>query len=255
MGFLMVSRMNVALSRYVEARKNLGILYTETIELVQQACVYSLSKNRTQTSAKEWRNDVAYNSMVFLRVVQAVLDYPSRREPAWMFVNQTLRNEITTKIYVRTPKFSSGVQRGEFEEQIRIPGMIAYKVREAIEMQSEALETPLAPLQERALRHSVDRSGEGWTHLRYFLTTPHPFPLVQMTRTFLFLYVFTLPLALLSDVTSPFGHVFTIFVLTYGYVGLEMVVRSLLLHRLLFGKKRKASLILHFFLIPPGHGA
>jgi predicted membrane chloride channel (bestrophin family) len=44
-----------------------------------------------------------------------------------------------------------------------------------------------------------------------------------MTRTFLFLYVFTVPFVLLNDASSLFAHCFIVFLLTYGFVGLEVV--------------------------------
>lgn len=59
--------------------------------------------------------------------------------------------------------------------------------------------------------------------MRKFMTTPFPFPLVQMARTFLFLYVYTLPFALLEDASDAVAHVLVIFLVTYGFVGLETV--------------------------------
>lgn len=55
------------------------------------------------------------------------------------------------------------------------------------------------------------------------MTTPFPFPLVQMARTFLFFYVFTVPFALLSDSSNVFVHCIVIFILTFGFMGLEIV--------------------------------
>ena len=52
---------------------------------------------------------------------------------------------------------------------------------------------------------------------------PFPFPLVQMARTVLFFYVFTVPFALVEDVSMPIAHLFVIFFLTYGFMGLEYV--------------------------------
>ena len=63
--------------------------------------------------------------------------------------------------------------------------------------------------------------------IRKFMTTPVPFPLIQMARTFLFLYIFTVPFVLLSDASSVFAHCFTIFLLTYGFMGLEVVAIEL----------------------------
>ena len=59
--------------------------------------------------------------------------------------------------------------------------------------------------------------------MRKFLTTPVPFPLIQMARTFVFFYVYTVPFALLSDNSSPIAHCVVIFILTYGFMGLEYV--------------------------------
>ena len=63
--------------------------------------------------------------------------------------------------------------------------------------------------------------------VRTFLTTPIPFPLVQMSRTFLFAYVFTVPFALLSDKSSIVAHCCEVFILTFGFVGLELVAIEL----------------------------
>ena len=59
------------------------------------------------------------------------------------------------------------------------------------------------------------------------VTTQLPFPLVQMGRTFLLFYIFTLPFALLSDISSPYVHLLVIFFVTYGFVGLEIVAVEL----------------------------
>lgn len=67
----------------------------------------------------------------------------------------------------------------------------------------------------------------GYYGIRTFITTPVPFPLIQMARTFLFLYVFTVPFVLLRDDSSVFAHCFAVFLLTYGFMGLEVVAIEL----------------------------
>jgi predicted membrane chloride channel (bestrophin family) len=56
--------------------------------------------------------------------------------------------------------------------------------------------------------------------MRKFITTPVPFPLIQMTRTLVLFYVFTIPLVLLDDGSADLlvGHCLVVFWLTYGYV-------------------------------------
>ena len=63
--------------------------------------------------------------------------------------------------------------------------------------------------------------------LLLFGLQPVPFPLIQMSRTFLFLYVYTVPFVMVSDHSSPIAHCFVIFLLTYGFMGLELVAIEL----------------------------
>lgn len=44
-----------------------------------------------------------------------------------------------------------------------------------------------------------------------------------MTRTFLIIWVFTLPMALANDIDKLTPLIFVIFFLTYGFVGLELI--------------------------------
>jgi predicted membrane chloride channel (bestrophin family) len=55
------------------------------------------------------------------------------------------------------------------------------------------------------------------------MTTPFPFPLVQMARTFMFIYIYTLPFALLNLADNVWVHGAIVFLVTYGFVGLETV--------------------------------
>ena len=67
-------------------------------------------------------------------------------------------------------------------------------------------------------------------HLTIIEATPVPFPLIQMTATFLFFFLYTVPFALLSDDTKVFtiiSHCVVIFILTYGIMGMDMVAVQL----------------------------
>lgn len=48
-----------------------------------------------------------------------------------------------------------------------------------------------------------------------------------MARTFVFLYVFTVPFVMLSDASSDLAHCVMVFLMTYGFVGLETVAIEL----------------------------
>ena len=59
-------------------------------------------------------------------------------------------------------------------------------------------------------------------------STPLPFPLIQMGRTCLFLWVFSLPFVLVGVIDELVSVLVFIFFLTYGFVGLELVAMQLL---------------------------
>jgi len=65
--------------------------------------------------------------------------------------------------------------------------------------------------------------------MRKFITTPVPFPLIQMTRTILCFYLFTIPLIFLKDskAENVVEHSLSVFMLTYGFMGLELVAIEL----------------------------
>merc|ERR1719491_1874590 len=69
----------------------------------------------------------------------------------------------------------------------------------------------------------VTEFTNGYNELNQLITTPFPFPLVQMTRTILFVWLFTLPLSLLKDAGIPWEDMIMIFFVTYGFLGLEYV--------------------------------
>lgn len=71
--------------------------------------------------------------------------------------------------------------------------------------------------------HPLSSSNTAYHELKRLIETPYPFPLIQMARTFLFAWVFTVPFALLKA-DYDFYEVFMLgFLLTYGFVGLERV--------------------------------
>ena len=52
-----------------------------------------------------------------------------------------------------------------------------------------------------------------------------PFPLIQMTRTIVLFYVYTIPFVFLDDTSSHslMEHCIVVFLITYGFMGLELV--------------------------------
>lgn len=59
-------------------------------------------------------------------------------------------------------------------------------------------------------------------------STPIPFPLIQMARTFLFLYTFTIPFMMRGVAEDILMAILFVFFLTYGFIGLEIVATKLM---------------------------
>lgn len=181
-------------------------------------------------AAEEWRNEVAYRTLALLRCSVAVILYPTSKTPAWEVpeLNGFERDDIQRNTFLNPATLRYAHEtRSEYEENLRVPIRLAYLLRKSIHSQEVRLGKSLHVNRELKLLGTVDAFMTGFYGIRKFMTTPVPFPLVQMARTFLFLYIFTVPFVLLSDESSVFAHCFTIFLLTYGFMGLEVVAIEL----------------------------
>lgn len=222
--FLVVSRINTSLSRYNECRGYLGIMYREIRELLQTAYILTRRDGNLSRADKDWRAQLAYRALVMLRAVISVVEYNSTEVAAWD-VKELSGYELDYvtpadewRRYRQTP---SSVRT----DSMRVPLRLCFLLRETIASQKSRLATPLSVPEELKLLGSVDGFMNGWYGMRKFLTTPVPFPLIQMTRTIVLIYVFTLPLIFLKETpeTLIYEHCTVIFLLTYGFVSLELV--------------------------------
>jgi predicted membrane chloride channel (bestrophin family) len=226
--FLLVSRVNIGLSRYNEARGHLGTMFQHTRGLIQNTCVFS--SHTTHQAGKEWRHQVAYRTLLLLRLSMAVLDYPTTLVPAWD-VPELQGEELA---YIKANNFTNPSTRrwahgarSEWEETMRVPIHMCYLLRKAVHKERIVLTEPVSPVQEAQMWNSINGYMGGYYGMRKFMTTPVPFPLIQMARTFLFLYIFTVPFVLLKDESSWFAHCFAVFLVTYGFMGMEVVAIEL----------------------------
>mmetsp|Transcript_28918 Transcript_28918/g.43673 ORF Transcript_28918/g.43673 Transcript_28918/m.43673 type:complete len:369 (+) Transcript_28918:106-1212(+) len=226
--FLVVSRVNLAIGRYNESRGCLAIMYREARELVQN--MVALSQYNSDDKAKQWRNETTYQVCILLRVAMGAIDYPETYVNVWELdeLDDFERANIKKYLYLDTGagpnalRWSHGA-RTEYEENMRVPLRLSYLLRRQIRKQSSMLAEPFSAGQEQKLHGSVDAFMVGYIGMTKFMTTPFPFPLVQMARTFLFFYVFTVAFVLLGDASSATTHCITIFILTFGFMGLEYV--------------------------------
>eukprot|EP00547_Thalassionema_nitzschioides_P001606 CAMPEP_0194210332 /NCGR_PEP_ID=MMETSP0156-20130528/8162_1 /TAXON_ID=33649 /ORGANISM="Thalassionema nitzschioides, Strain L26-B" /LENGTH=340 /DNA_ID=CAMNT_0038937661 /DNA_START=51 /DNA_END=1070 /DNA_ORIENTATION=- len=226
--FLVVSRVNMAVARYNKALADLQVMFRESIEIMQKAVAFTFTN--TDESAKEWRNELAYQTCMILRVAMAVIDYPEQQQNVWDLeeLEESQRKEMKEYLYQETGtetnalRWASGI-RSESLENMRVPIRLGYKLRKYVYSQKLCNSEPMDQIKEMKIIGSVDAFMGGFYGIITFLTTPFPFPVVQMARTFLFFYVFTVPFDLLTDKSGLVAHCIIIFILTFGFMGLEFV--------------------------------
>jgi Bestrophin, RFP-TM, chloride channel len=197
-------------------------MYRETRQLAHQTCVFS--EHDTSLQAKEWRFELLYRLLLLLRTSMAVIDYPTTGIPAWDLpeLSGMEKDDIVNKATFMTLEMQRWAHhdkpRSEWEESMRVPIRLAFLLRKTIHSQETSLNPKIPTPIENKLHASVDGFMAGYYAICTFLTTPVPFPLIQMARTFLFLYVYTIPFVLLGDPSSVYAHYFYVFLITYGYM-------------------------------------
>ena len=224
MAFLLVTRVKMSMDRYNEARKNIGLLYREAREVIQHCVVYT--DDQLDQGSREWRQEMAYRTLLLLRSAMAVLNFSVRHESVWNLpeLNGEEEEHIKRNLLINPENRKYAIDENtEFEENIRIPVLLGYMLTETIVSQSSRLKKALPLPREMKLLNSVDSFMGGYFGLRKFISTPTPFPLIQLSSTFLFLYVFTIPCVLLGDDSGLVAHMFFAFLITMGFIGLNAV--------------------------------
>ena len=209
----------MALNCYHEARDNLFKMMANTRELVSSIAI--ATKNDQSQSAKEWRNEVAYYSCLLLRLCMAVCDYEDDKIVPWQIPE--LHGKIKVQLLMRNRiKGHSGkwahIQRGsEVQEVYR-----TLYLRSAISDQSKKLTQSVNPLSMVRFNAKIDELMQGYqAQIRLVGLGFAPFPVVQISRTMMFLWVFSLPLAVGSSDNS------SLVFMTYAFFGLETMSMEL----------------------------
>eukprot|EP00548_Thalassiothrix_antarctica_P000828 CAMPEP_0194147076 /NCGR_PEP_ID=MMETSP0152-20130528/22509_1 /TAXON_ID=1049557 /ORGANISM="Thalassiothrix antarctica, Strain L6-D1" /LENGTH=375 /DNA_ID=CAMNT_0038847765 /DNA_START=70 /DNA_END=1197 /DNA_ORIENTATION=- len=227
--FLLVSRIGVSYGRYCQVRNSLEKVITSSQQLIHLMSVFT-SDNITQ-NGKEFRHDMAFLTMTQVRCIMCVMDYQNDKVASWDLpeIDPQIAVKLREQLFLndKTKAFAHHSWISKCEENMRVPIRLALLLRKQIMSQSKKLEQPLIGAEENRMLGTVDAIMNAYYEVRGFLTAPFPFPLVQMSRTFLFVYLFTIPFAFLNDVTNPIGHYIVIFFITYGYLGLEFTAIEL----------------------------
>jgi predicted membrane chloride channel (bestrophin family) len=244
--FLIVTRVTVVYHRFMEARQHLADLYRSSREVVTHACV--LTARNTNAQAVEWRRSVAYRTILTLRMATAAMEFRSHGISAMEIVpdhNDALLSssasrsmESYTTHHHHPLAHADDVMiklahapRTDMDINFRAPIVFALGLRQEILVtRADPTILPTAamfPNEELKILTLVSDMLAAYHGATKLITTPFPFPLVQMTCTFLLFWVFSLPLVLIADNDKTVEVMVVMFFLSYGFLGLEYVNREL----------------------------
>mmetsp|Transcript_2031 Transcript_2031/g.2718 ORF Transcript_2031/g.2718 Transcript_2031/m.2718 type:complete len:321 (+) Transcript_2031:174-1136(+) len=197
-GFLVVSRVCAAYNRFWEARTYVAKSLQQCKQLAVHAATFSKANN--SNDANEWKRLL---SSKLLYTINVMIDVIQDNEKTIDLVHNT--TPMTKELLLKDP----------MDLFARLHG--------TIRMQKKILNPPMVIHKEMKLHQYIIDLAESYQGMTMFSATPYPFPIAQMTRIFLFMWVFTLPFALLYQSDELLSIILIIFFGTYGFFGLEFV--------------------------------
>lgn len=229
--FLIVSRSQISYKRFMNYRNLLAQQYRMCRQLAQFTTVYSF---RTQSpEARRWRQEVCYRTIVLLRVTMDALLWSSTEREKWedeYFKFQERdeeagEKESASEHFFRVRQLSHG-RRSNVDEIFRAPITLCHLLKQTIMTHPDYLGYKLEVNEYRDLLGFVASFQEAFHGFRVLVFTPYPFPLVQMTRAFLFFWVYTLPLVLLKEYRL-WSSILIVSLVSFGFIGIEYVSMAL----------------------------
>jgi predicted membrane chloride channel (bestrophin family) len=219
--FLIVTRSNIAYSRYMEARKDLSDAMTACRELISHAVAFT--RYEQGYDAKKWRTDLSKRTIKLLMSVVSVLKYEHTKNDAWKQPATSAEEKRALKNAVQKSN-----ERTPLVLAMWVQSTIASNVEYLKKVDEEGKEIPMLHAnKELKLYSQLSDFVKSYHGLMKLVSTPFPFPLVQMTRTFLFIWIFTLPWVLVNDLDKFPSLIFIVFFITYAFIGLEFVAIEL----------------------------
>lgn len=202
--FLVIARLKIVYATSIKAEEKLTVVTHNMLELVE--CAAALNAHNTTQDAIDWRRNVSFGAIKMLKDCIDALGTNSDDR-----CHKLTKEEIQERIKL-----------------FKIPTHTALALKQTIMSHRHALSDEngmtgliAIPQAEQQLIGFVDNCLNAFYSIDKMIHTQYPFPLVQMGRTILLFWIYTLPFALEHDNYSILGVCMLIFILTYGFVGLE----------------------------------
>lgn len=197
--YLVVSKVYLSLERYMLSRAWAGHCLTSLRELNQ--LVLTFSEEQSAVEARLWRREA--------------------REKMVEILHSTIR-------VVKDEEKAANLARNVPPETDDDPFLYAQSLRSHLYHGCYVLPVDLHILERCKLLDQLNVFLNAYREILRLASTPLPFTMIQMGRTFLFLWTFSMPFALVGIVDEIVSVLVFVFFLTYGFVGLEFVSMKLL---------------------------
>jgi Bestrophin, RFP-TM, chloride channel len=166
-----------------------------------------------------------YRSLLFVRTTVAVMEFLHTGVRAWQVPELDGVELDKIRQYTNAPILKTGSTE-EAQANLSVPIYVGYLLRQTI-ARKEVTFASESEVDARLLAQ-VDSMLADYYSIQELLTLPPPLIYAETTCTFLYLYVFTLPMALVSLVDTGrlsdlATYVLAVFLSTYALLGLEMV--------------------------------
>lgn len=160
--FLLVTRVATSLERYNQAREYLRTMNSNCEQLVDTMVVYSNCDTRDE--AKEWRNEVAYRTLLLLRTAMSICDYNSSSSGGIKAVDlPEVEGDVLEDLSTNLPPTRwLHDNRTEYEENLRVPIRISYLLKKSIRSQEQRLHPPIPVIPEGDLHTLASSITDGY---------------------------------------------------------------------------------------------
>ena len=202
--FFVVSRCTLALKRNDDAYANLFKMTSSIRELISSITVSTASD--ISTTAKSYRNNVAYHACIMLRLAVSSIDYQESNNNddallPWMLPELNTELKIKLKKYnhvtsdetntigggindsvnsANSVKQYAHASRTLREEIYRCPIIMGHLLKLTIAQHKMCLSEPMHPLSITRTNSLIDKFFDGYLGQVKLLAYPLPFPLLQM---------------------------------------------------------------------------
>lgn len=214
--FFTIAQLGSTYSRFWEARGHLGTMMIEANMLAARAALYTAHDDSDK--ADKWRIVLKKNLIAF---IDTALEYITDDKASILF------NVIDHGTKEPEPE-----KHGISKDISLLSRVAAVKSEKNVITRAMSVDATILVAKDHVeggcenagdLRAGVKAIMGAYFNLLKFSTTPRPFVMEQMGRTLVFVWILTLPGAILyTHKDEPYEALFLVFIVTYGFLGLTL---------------------------------